>query len=293
MNDVVLESRAARKVTNTLNRRIFMTWDSYQNQGQRQSGSGEPYLYSGYGTSHSQNPYTTHPQYATPPYQQGDYSHVPQQQAPRPLKQVLRELPYQYMKVVTKPSAQSFAEETGKANWAIVWVQLLALAVFATILGLIRGAIGSTSHSFGNSVSSYIAISVLNGPQQLFIASGSISTFIVVPVSFFILVGIQYLLAKGFLGQGNLLAQCYATLLYQVPIYAASYVVGLIPIVGVIAGTALYMYGIVLNINVIMAVHGLHRVWATMVVLVPIAIAILLVILYVTVVVALFSPLLL
>lgn len=271
-----------------------MTWDTYQNQGQRQSGSGEPYLYSGYGTSHTQKPYTTHPQYATPPYQQGDYSHVPPQQAPRPLKQVLRELPYQYMKVVTKPSAQSFAEETGKANWAIVWVQLLALTVFATILGLIRGTI---SHSFvnifGNSASSYIAISVLNGPQQLFIASGSTSTFIVVPVSFAILVGIQYLLAKGFLGQGNLLAQCYATLLYQVPIYAASYIVGLIPIVGAIAATALYIYGIVLNINVIMAVHGLHKVWATMVVLIPIAIAVLLVILYVIVVVALFSPMLL
>jgi hypothetical protein len=271
-----------------------MTWDTYQNQGQRQSGSDEPYLYSGYGAPRSQNPYTIPPQYATPPYQQGGYSHVPPQQAPRPLEQSLRELPYQYMKVVTKPSAQSFAEETGKANWTIVWVQLLALAVFATILGLIRGAIGLISHSFvntfGSSASSYIAITVLNGPQQLLIASASTFTFIVLPMSFFILVGIQYLIAKGFLGQGNFLAQSYATLLYQVPIYAASYVVGLIPIVGAIAGTALYIYGIVLNINVIMAVHRLHGVWATIVVLIPIAMAILLVILYVIVVVALFSP---
>src|SRR5215472_1779325 len=145
-----------------------MAWDPNQNQGQGQPGSGGqgqpgsggPDPYSGYGapqnpygTPPPQNPYATPPpqqgpygapppQYGTPPYQQGGYGYVPPQQAPRPLGQAIQELPNQYIKVLTKPSAQSFFEEIGKADWGIVWIQLLVLAVIATILGLIRGAIG-------------------------------------------------------------------------------------------------------------------------------------------------------
>src|SRR5215471_12408169 len=136
-----------------------MAWDPNQNQGQGQPGSGGqgqpgsggPDPYSGYGAP--QNPYATPPpqqgpygapppQYGTPPYQQGGYGYVPPQQAPRPLGQAIQELPNQYIKVLTKPSAQSFFEEIGKADWGIVWIQLLVLAVIGTIFGLIRGAIG-------------------------------------------------------------------------------------------------------------------------------------------------------
>src|SRR5215472_1848554 len=124
-----------------------MAWDPNQNQGQGQPGSGGqgqpgsggPDPYSGYGapqqgpygTPPPQNPYATPPppQYGTPPYQQGGYGYAPPQQAPRPLGQAIQELPNQYIKVVTKPSAQSFFEEIGKADWGIVWIQLLVLAV--------------------------------------------------------------------------------------------------------------------------------------------------------------------
>jgi hypothetical protein len=261
-------------------------------QGQGQPGSGGPEPYSGYGTPQNpygapppQNPYgAPPPQYGTPPYQQGGYGYgyAPPQQAPRPIGQAIQELPNQYIKVLTKPSAQTFAEEMGKADWAMVWIQLLAIAIAGTIFGLIGNAIGAASSSFATSTG------FNPGAVLALTVSGSTFSFIAVPVSFFILVGIQYLLAKAFQGQGNFLTQSYTTLLYQTPIYIASYVLGIIPIVGGIAGAALYIYGIVLNVYTIMAVHRLSGGKATGVVLIPIAVLFLLVFLCVVAIAAIF-----
>ena len=249
-------------------------------QGQGQPGSAGPEPYSGYGTP--QNPYgapppqqgpygAPPPQYGTPPYQQGGYGYAPPQQAPRPIGQAIQELPNQYIKVLTKPSAQSFAEEMGKADWAMVWIQLLIWALIGTILGLIRAAIGLAASSFvSNNTFNPAAITALT-------VSGSTFSFIAVPVSFFIVVGIQYLLAKAFRGEGNFLTQSYTYLLFEVPISIVSYLLGFIPILGGIAGFALAIYGIVLNVFAIMAVHRLSGGKAVGVVLIPIAVLILLV----------------
>src|SRR6266487_6874024 len=116
-----------------------MAWDPTQGQGQTgnggqgQSGNDGPEPNPGY--SAPQNPYegqgqpasgsdphsgygTPPPQYSTPPNQQGGYGYgsVPPQQAPRSIGQAIQELPNQYIRVLTKPSAQSFAEEMGKAD---------------------------------------------------------------------------------------------------------------------------------------------------------------------------------
>jgi hypothetical protein len=286
-----------------------MAWDPNQGQGQGQPGSGGqgqpgsggPDPYSGYGTPQNpygtpppQNPYgtpppqqspygTPPPQYGAPPYQQGGYGYVPPQQAPRPVGQAIQELPNQYIKVVTKPSAQTFAEEMGKADWAMVWIQLLALAILGTIFGLIRGAIGLVSNPFVNTGGgfNYNVFTALT-------VSGSTFSFIAVPVAFFIIVGIQYLLAKAFQGQGNFVTQGYSTLLYQVPITVVSYILGLIPIFGGIAGFALYIYSIVLNVFAIMAVHRLSGGKATAVVLIPVAVLFLLVLLCIIAIAAIF-----
>ena len=250
----------------------------YQGQGQPGSGAADPY--SGYGTPQNpygapppQNPYgTPPPQYGTPPNQQGGYGYgsVPPQQAPRSIGQAIQELPNQYIRVLTKPSAQSFAEEMGKADWGMVWIQLLIWALIGTILGLIRAAIGLAGLSFvSNNTFNPAAITALT-------VSGSTFSFISVPVFFFILVGIQYLLAKAFQGQGNFLTQSYTTLLFEVPINIVSYLLAFIPILGGIAGFALSIYGIVLNVFAIMAVHRLSGGKAVGVVLIPIAVLILL-----------------
>ena len=256
----------------------------YEGQGQPASGA-DPH--SGYGTPQNpygaqnpygspppQNPYgTPPPQYGIPPNQQGGYGYgyAPPQQAPRSIGQAIQELPNQYIRVLTKPSAQTFAEEMGKADWGMVWIQLLIWALIGTILGLIGSAIGLASSSFVRNntfnPASIIALTV----------SGSTFSFIAVPVTFFIVVGIQYLLAKAFKGQGNFLTQSYTYLLFEVPIAIVSYLLGFIPILGGIAGFALAIYGIVLNVFAIMAVHRLSGGKAVGVVLIPIAVLFLLV----------------
>jgi hypothetical protein len=258
----------------------------YEGQGQPPSGA-DPY--SGYGTPQNpygpppqnpyaspppqnpyatppQNPYGAPPQYGTPPYQQGGYAYgyAPPQQAPRSIGQAIQELPSQYIKVLTKPSAQTFAEEMGKADWGMVWIQLIALALIGTVLGLIGSAIGVASNPFTNTgtfnPSAFLAFTV----------SGSIFSIISVPLGFFIIVGIQYLLAKAFQGQGTFLAQSYTRTLFDVPLGIARYVLGIIPILGGVIGFALSIYGIVLNVFSLMAVHRLSGGRATLVVLLPI-----------------------
>lgn len=286
-----------------------MSWDPTQRaqpdggqggQGQEPGQGQDPY--SGYGTPQNpygtpqpnpydpnvQNPYATPPpQYGAPPQnpygnpanQPGAYGYAAPV-GPRPLSVAIQELPNQYIKVCTKPSAQSFAEEMGKANWGIVWIQLLGLAVIGTIFGFIGNLISPLVLSNGGSVnaSGFLALSV----------GASIFSIISVPLSFFILVGIQYLLARAFHGQGTFLQQSYTTLLFQVPLGILRYVLGIIPILGGIAGFALTIYGLVLNIFSIMAVHRLSGGKATAVVLIPIVVVLLLFFLCILAIVAIF-----
>src|SRR6516162_5402575 len=89
--------------------------DPYSGYGTPQNPSGTP-PQNPYASPPPQNPYATPPQqYGTPPYQQGGYGYgyAPPQQAPRSIGQAIQELPNQYLRVLTKPSPGTFAEEMG------------------------------------------------------------------------------------------------------------------------------------------------------------------------------------
>ena len=249
-----------------------------------QNPYGTPPPQNPYAPQTPQNPYATPQQYGTPPYQQGGYGYgyAPPQQAPRSIGQAIKDLPNQYIRVLTKPSRLTFEGEMGKADWAMVWIQLLIWAVVGTIIGLIGSALRlATSSIVGSGGANFNSILALT-------ASGNTFAFISVPITFFILVGIQYLLAKAFKGEGKFLTQGYTTLLFEVPIYVLSYLLGLIPILGGIAGFALLIYGWVLNVFAIMAVHRLSGGKASAVVFIPIAVLFLLVFLCVIVLAAIF-----
>jgi len=263
-----------------------MAWDPNQGQGQEQPDVGGQDPSSGYGTPQNpygtpppQNPYgTPPPQYGFPPNEQGGYGYgyaSPQQ--PRPLRQAIRDLPNQYRSVLSHPSDQTFAVEMVKADWAVVWVQLLILVVVGVVLGLISGAYVSGHASsilgtpgFGSSTASLtVATSV----------AGAFLRIIFIPAAFFIGVGVQYALARAFNGQGTFLAQSYTHLLFKTPLDIIGYIFSTIfvfipgvgPILGVLVLLALLVYAVVLNIFQIKAVHRLSTGTASAVVLIPLA----------------------
>jgi hypothetical protein len=245
-----------------------------------------------YGTPPSppQNPYAPPNPYENPyagtnysgsGYQQGQqaYGYAPPQATPRPLGQAIQELPREYIKVLTHPSPQTFAEEIGKADWGIVWIQLIAYAVIAGILAFLASLISPTrmnTTTTGVSATQFAAL----------LGGASLGYIIIIPVFFFIGMGLLYAIAKAFGGQGTFLQQCYATLLYQVPLGIITALFGLIPIAGSFIGLALDIYAIVLQIFAIMAVHRLSGGKATAVVLIPVAVALLLVCALVIVIIA-------
>ncbi len=47
------------------------------------------------------------------------------QGASRPLSEEIKELPRQYLEVLTQPGVATFAAQMSKATWRIIWVQLL------------------------------------------------------------------------------------------------------------------------------------------------------------------------
>jgi len=239
--------------------------------GQPQQGSYGPPPQGPYGQPQPpygapQGPYgAPQPPYGAP-YQQPGYGYgaPPVQAMPLPLGEAIRQLPSQYIRVLTKPSAATFAMEQGKAAWNIVWVQLLGIAIlFAALVFLLfqltlPGMLSSSSVPAAT-------IAAFEGVSLGFV----ISFIILVPVGFFISTGIQYLIAKAFGGQGTFVAHGYSSLLYTVPVGIASLALALIPILGSLAGSALGIYSIVLNVFMIMGVHRMSGGKATLVVLLP------------------------
>jgi hypothetical protein len=282
-------------------------------QGQGQPGGGGPEPYSGYGTPQNpygapppQNPYASPPpqnpygapppQYGTPPNQQGGYGYgyAPPQQAPRPIGESIRELPNQYINVLTHPSDRTFEAEMVKADWNMVWVQLLILVVIGLVLGLIASLIyGAITHVTTGSASMAAAISAFTVATSV---GGAFLNIIFIPLFFFAGVGIQYLLARAFNGQGTFMTQAYSQLLFKVPLDIASAVLGtllvFIPFVGGLVGLAIWVYAVVLNVFQIKAVHRLDTGKAVAVVLIPYAVLLLVGILCAVAFAALFVSLL-
>jgi hypothetical protein len=270
----------------------------HESYGSSENPYGEPQIpytppQNPYGEGAPQNPYTSPPQnpqgvpqnpyrppvenpYANPPYTDASYAsyqggpgYTPPQSVPLPLGEAIRNLPSQYLKVLTKPGPMTFAEEMGKASWDIVWVQLIAYAIIIAILSYVATLISLTFTS-----ARYGSINI--AAYRSIIAGVSFGFIILIPLFFFIGVGIYYGLAKAFRGQGRFLTQSYTTLLFSVPIGIFLGIVNLIPIAGFFIFFAVSIYSIVLNIFSIMAVHRLSGGKATAVVLIPIGVAVLL-----------------
>ena len=208
------------------------------------------------------NPYGSPPPYNNPSYQPS-YGPPPAQAAPLPLGQTLGQLPRQYIRVLTRPSATTFAQEIGKASWSVIWIQLLGFAFFS---GLIFALIALLDLAVRGTTLSTLGLS-------FGVLAVALIAFMLVLALFFIHTGIFYLFAKMVGGQGTFLAQSYTTLLFLVPsgiiVEVLTLLVGFVPVFGWLLFLAWPIYSTILDILVIKAVHRLSGGKSTAVVLIP------------------------
>jgi hypothetical protein len=222
-----------------------------------QAPYGQPLAPHGYGDP-PQGPYGAFP-YQQPGY---GYGSPPGQATSLPFGEAIRQLPRQYLKVLTKWSPTTFAEEQGKASWGIVWVQLVFMIIGAAVEGYLAG------------VNLVVDIPI---------------AIVAIPIAIFFTAGIYYLIARAFGGQGTFLAQTYTTLLFNAPlaILAASFNVipGLLGIERIVTA-----FGFLLSVFMIMGVHRLSRGKAIAVIFTPVAVIAIIAVLLVIVTVAVRVP---
>ena len=186
---------------------------------------------------------------------------------PPQLSETIWHLPRQYVKVLFRPSAQTFREEMGKAGWGIVLIQFYLLIVITVVLSYLGHIIPSsalhTTSAF--SIGAYRLFAFLPSPYNGI-------TFIL--GSFLIGLSTAYLFSRFWRAQGRFLAHAYCLLLCTIPLVTISGALLLVPATGslVILLTslvfALFIYRMVLHGCIIMGVHGLSADKATLIVLI-------------------------
>lgn len=199
-----------------------------------------------------------------PPNMPPNYGYnPPPASTPLPLGTAIRQLPGQYIRVLTKPSAVTFAAEKGKAAWNVVWVQIALVTLVVVLLSyaFVGLTLAATLNAQNLPTSSVNVIKAAFGFVPL-------AYIILIPLGFFIGAGIYHLIAKAFGGEGTFLQYIYSYLLFSTPITILNFILILIPFLGSLASFALGIYGIVLQIFMTMGVHRLSGGRATLAVLI-------------------------
>jgi hypothetical protein len=163
--------------------------------------------------------------------------------------------------VIMGRSVPTFDAQLPSANWPAIWISLV-------ILGIVRGITSAIGTAFARAYTLNGHVYTPGSPiGSLF--GGFIGTFF----SFFIAVGILYVIAKLFSGSGSFLSYAYLLSLVFVPLGIVSAVIGLIPVLGGIVGLLIGIFEIYLAILATASAHRLPMARATWVVLIPVIIA--------------------
>lgn len=183
---------------------------------------------------------------------------------PLSLSEAIWQLPRQYIRVLIRPSAQTFYEEMGKASWGMVFLQFYALIVITIALSYLAHFIPSASlHTTSTfSIGSFKPFAFLPSPYNgiAFILG-----------SFLIGLITAYFFSRLWGGQGRFLEHVYSLLLCTIPLVTISGALLLLPPVGLLLIALvllLFVYRMVLHIFIIMGVHGLSSGKAGLIVLI-------------------------
>jgi len=176
----------------------------------------------------------------------------PGRQGPYTLEEIVRVLPRQYVKVLSRPSIAAFTEEMGKATWRLVWVQILGWMTILVICGLLILLIRALILIFTASLD-------LVGLGSTF--GLTLLLALIIPTLLLINTVLVYLLARAFGGRGTLDVQSYTCLLFQIPLSTMVSILSFIPTIGIVLGIffgfGAFLYGLLLQIFAVIAVHRL------------------------------------
>ena len=155
------------------------------------------------------------------------------------------DLPQQYFDAIINPGVELFTTAKRRANWGLIWFQLFVFLLITLLLEIGFLLLQSSLHGVqGPFLSWFLPVVITDLMATLIGIAG-----------FFLGEGILFLIARGFRGEGSFQEQCHAGLVLAIPW----------GIVLFIASSALplavffSLYALVLQINVLMAVHHLSR----------------------------------
>lgn len=184
-------------------------------------------------------------------------------------------LPAWYAQAIGKPTPRIFAQAAEYARWSLIWPQLLILILLPLILGGIRLLFGGTSSNVNPS--SNILFGAINILTIGISFGATIIKAFFVPIVFFINATLQYAIAHIFGGRGRYAQQCFAMLLYQLPLtlistaiiavfvilHISTFVIS--PIIAIV----FFCYSVIINTVAVSGVHNISQNKATATVLIP------------------------
>jgi hypothetical protein len=176
--------------------------------------------------------------------------------SPRPFS----EIPGLWLKVFQMDEA-FFAAEAPRAGHKNTLIAVLIDAVIATIFAFIQSQIRITPLFLER----YIGKTPYPSVPVWWQGSTLLLTLLVVPVSFYIFMGLFHLVATAFGGKGNFTTLAYLVSLLYVPLGIAIALVNLIPCLGILIALCLGIYRIILTIRAIQFNYQLttgKAVWA-------------------------------
>ena len=183
--------------------------------------------------------------------------------------------------ILLRPAVATFEEfERDDLSWALIYTTIAA--VIAAILNAVGSLIGRAAleqqlggfeQQLGDSPALPLLRSLIGGGGTVF---SLFFTLIFSILGFLIFVGIIYLLGRAFGGTGTYGEMAYNTALYSAPLTVISALLGLIPVVGFLAGIVLAIYQLYLywlSIQAGMNLPGNKALW---VILIPLLVVLLL-----------------
>ena len=200
-----------------------------------------------------------------------EYNPIPENAVSAPslsLLEAVIQLPWQYLKVLIRPSARILREEAVWARWNVVFVQ------FVLLVGITVG-FNVLGHHIPGAALHTLAVSQIGTFKLFGWLPAPYNSIIFILASFLIGLCTAYPFSRLLKGRGRFVEHTYLLLLFTVPLVAISGALLLIPASGalvsalVLAVGALFVYRMILHALTIMAVHHLpvdKAIWIVLII---------------------------